>query len=339
MSSVCIHSFPSCLLTVVTAVLFFALRIPASAGEPGLIQVIHNSADTTLRQIDVYLNGEKILGKMAFRTATPFVPVASDHAFQLAVTRSGDTDTLLTMNYRPEPGIATAFVLHGVADTAHFQPNPDGKSIRLQWTLIENITTKQLPTDEVAVKITDGCIDLAATNLIAKDVAPLLPNLGYGGATPSTIIMPPTTYEFLLLDPQSNAIVRSFTTDITAFAGNAVVLFISGFAGSSHSSATQLGIYAALRDGSVVNAGVMTSVHEQEGSMAAMTYRFSNGEWHIDGLPPQCAVDVFSLLGQRRASFTESTEGSIHVRTERGITVLIVKHGTRVIGTKLLYHE
>ncbi len=337
MSSVCIHSFPSCLLTVVTAALFFALRIPASAGEPGLIQVIHNSADTTLRQVDVYLNGEKILGKMTFRTATPFVPVASDHAFQLAVTRSEDTDTLLTMNYRPEPGIATAFVLHGVADTAHFQPNPDGKSIRLQWTILENITTKQLPQDEVAVKITDGCTDLAMANLIAKDVAPLLPNLGYGGATPTTIIMPPTTYEFLLLDPQSNAIVRSFTTNITAFAGKSVVLFISGFAGSSQTS-THLGIYAALHDGSVFNAGVVTSVREADVS-SAITCQLVHGEWLIDGCREQCTAEVYSLLGERLQSSTQRKDGVIRCTPERGMTVLIIKHGNQVIATKLLFLE
>ncbi len=316
--------------------LFLLCTLQATASDPALYQVIHNSADTSLQFVDVYLNGSKILSKMPFRTATPFVPVASDATFRLAVTRVDAKDTLVALTYRPEPGIATTFLLQGVADTAGYAPNPDGKSIRLGWGILENITMKSLPKDEVAVKISDGCTDLAMADLIARDVAPLLPSMGYGGATPTTIIMPPQQYEFLLLEPMTHVLVRSLQANLTTLGGQPAVVFFSGFANPlTNAGGAPLGLYAAMLDGTVVNIGIPTTVEEMAEKVGIRVY-VRHGEWIVECNDGEYEVRVYSLLGEEMTNVTVAA-GGLHILGTIGSTgILVAKHRSGHMVTKLL---
>jgi hypothetical protein len=316
--------------------LFLLCTLQAVASDPALYQVIHNSADTSLQYVDVYLNGEKILGKMPFRTATPFVPVASDASFRLAITRANAMDTLLALTYRPEPGIATTFLLQGMADTARYAPNPEGKSIRLGWGILENITMKSLPKDEVAVKISDGCTDLAMTDLIARDVAPLLPSMGYGGATPTTITMPPQQYEFLLLEPMTRVLVRSLQANLSSMGGRPVVVFFSGFANPlANAGGAPLGLYAAMLDGTVVNIGIPSTVEEMAEEVGIRVYA-RHGEWIVECNDGEYDVRVYSLLGEEVTSVTATAGGLYVLGTIGSAGILIAKHRSGHMVTKLL---
>ncbi|MBK9248167.1 MAG: DUF4397 domain-containing protein [Ignavibacteria bacterium] len=310
-----------------------------NAREPGIIQIIHNSADTSLGLIDLYVNGEKILGKMKFRTATPFFPMSSDSAFHIAVTRAESVDTLLSMNYLPEEGIATSFLLHGVVDTTIYLPNPDGKSIRLNWTILENISTKPLPNDEIAVKIADGCTDLATTDLIARDVAPLLPSMGFGGATPTAIIMPPTMYEFLLLAPVTREIVKSFGVDLSVFGGRAIVVFFSGFAEPNvNTGGKPLGIYAAFHDGTVVNVEIPLSVQEYENNNLVSITRDSE-TWMIDNVRGNYSAEIYSFLGEKLHKVDCQNGESVRFSLERGVYLLKVYDTSHLLRAKMLFQE
>jgi len=58
---------------------------------PARVQIIHNSADMAVEEVDVWLDEVKLLEDFAFRTATPFIDVPTGVEFTIAIQPPGST--------------------------------------------------------------------------------------------------------------------------------------------------------------------------------------------------------------------------------------------------------
>ncbi len=271
------HRFLFIILFIV-AVHSVVSAYPILAENNAGIQIIHNSPDTSLRTIDLYLNGTKILSGLSFREATPFFTVASDTVLSLQIARSPSnsaSDTLCSFPVYIEGGKSTSIVLQGVEDTLHYKPNPSGKSIALSIVTLENIQQTYGATNEIPVRIVNGCTDMPEVNLVAKDVAPLLSNMTFGSSTPLDIVMPTVSYDFLLLASSNQSIIKEFPVYLKGQEGHTVVIFFSGFYDSfSNNNGQEVGVFGALPNGSVIDFQKITSVSESK--VIQSTYKFTS---------------------------------------------------------------
>lgn len=231
------------------------------------IQIIHNSADTSLRLIDIYLNDKILISSLSFRKATSFFSTSSDTLLKLDLARSpsnSSNETIFSSSFIIEKGKNAVLLIQGVYDTINYQPNPNGKSISLSVDILENINFSA-KLNEISIRIINGCTDLKETNLIAKDVAPLLISMRLRSSIPKEIMMPATEYDFILVEPASQTIFKEYKVNLTEFGGQSMVLFFSGFENQQkNQNGKSLGIYGAKSDGTIIDFQNLTLITETE---------------------------------------------------------------------------
>ena len=319
----------------IVAIQHAASAAPISMESNSNIQVIHNSADTTLRKIDLYLNGTKILSGLSFREATPFFTVPSDSILALQIARSPSSSALDTLRSFPvyvEGGKSTSIVLQGVVDTLLYKQNPSGKSIGLTIVSLENIQQTYSATNEIPVRIVNGCTDMPEVNLVAKDVAPLLSNMTFGSSTPLDIVMPTASYDFLLLASGNQSILKEFPVNLKGQEGHTAVIFFSGFYEPfSNNNGQKLGLFGALPNGSIIDFQKITPVNESKALQS--NYRFTK-------IGSIITVESSNSLGEeiclydcngRLVKSTKHNSSQTFISTENiatGLYFLVVNYGT-----------
>ena len=279
------------------------------------IQIIHNSADTSLRLLDLYLNGEKIVSGFSFREATSFFSIKSDTLLQLDIARSpskSSSDKIKTFPFEIEKGKNAVLLLQGIYDTLVYQPNPNGKSIVLSLDILDNITLIPTNSNEIPTRIINGCTNLVETNLTAKDIAPLLINMTFRSSTPTDIIMPASEYHLLLLEAQTQHLVKEFTVNLSAFSGEQLVLFFSGFENvQNNQNGKKLGLFGAKSNGTIINFQNTSSVNETNDSQHKSSFIVSNLELNTNVFKPNWEeIQIYDLLGSQQLLFVNNFSNS-----------------------------
>jgi len=57
------------------------------------VQVVHNSPDSTIEMVDIYIDGVLALNNFKFRTATPFITLDAFKPYAIAIADSGSTSS------------------------------------------------------------------------------------------------------------------------------------------------------------------------------------------------------------------------------------------------------
>lgn len=197
------------------------------------VQVIHNSLDATLKEVDVYVDGNKAISNFAFRTATPFTPIpAGNH--RIAISKSGSTvdtawsATNLTLN----PDSSYLLMLTGVKDTSVYLRKSTGgintgESIKFKFVLTPTFTKSE--TGTVNVILFHGSTDIAPVKIHDPAVGSATDSLVYGtfnkeGSNP----IPTYPYITQVLDRLSNKAIRDYYSSLENHDGEAVTLMLSG---------------------------------------------------------------------------------------------------------------
>lgn len=238
---------------LLTTILLIGLNF--TFAQTARLQVIHNAADPGAVAVDIYLNGSILLDNFGFREATPFVDAPAGTPINIGVAGPNSTsaaDTIKNFNVTLAANETYVAIANGVLDPNSFASNPDGRSTA--FTLfIKAMARENGTSSDVDFFVLHGSTDAPTVDVLARRVAALVDNAGYGDIT-NYITVPAASYILDVTPGDDNsAIVASFEADLSGLGGGAAVVFASGFLNPmQNQDGEAFGIFAALPNGAVV---------------------------------------------------------------------------------------
>lgn len=310
------------------------------------LQVIHNAADPGAATVDVYLNGALAIDGFAFRSATPFLDIPAGLPINIGIAPPNSTsanDTLVNFEVTLNNGETYLAVANGVLNPPTFAANPDGRptgfTLFLQSGIRESSQNGSGNVDFIAIH---GSTDAPTVDVVARGVATLVDNAAYSDIT--TYLSVPAASYLLDITPgnNNNAIVASFTADLSGLGGGSAVVFASGFLSpSANQNGDAFGLFAALANGTVVPLPVTSQarlqvIHNAADPAANAVDVYINGSLTLDNFAFRTATpyidvpgDVTINIGVAPGNSTSANDTlvNIPVSFENGKTYIAIANG------------
>jgi hypothetical protein len=235
------------------------LALPQAGMSMARLQVIHNAADPGAAEVDIYVNGDRLLDDFAFRAATPFIDVPSGVELNIGVapgsSESAD-DIIATFPVTLDADGTYVAMATGVLDPSAFADNPNGMSIGFTVKPLAGAREKGWWGLNALVAY-HGATDAPAVDIRRQTrwgySRTLFGNLSYGEFSDYRVLFS-KKYTLQVTpagDPET--VVASFTADLSGLDGGAAVVFASGFLNpDANQDGAAFGLFAALPDGSVL---------------------------------------------------------------------------------------
>lgn len=223
------------------------------------VQIVHNAADPAASVVDVYVNGNKVADDFAFRTATPFLTLAPNTDYTVAVappTSTSASEALATFPVNVPAGRYIVFA-NGVVGEG-FSPNPNDKAIAFTIYPIGGIRPVAQSEGNVDFVVFHGATDAPAVDVrVGGDN--IVANLAYGEH--SDYISVPAASYVVGVAPAGGDVIASFRADVSALAGQSAVIFASGFlAPDANKNGPAFGLYALIGEAVVALPPTTASV-------------------------------------------------------------------------------
>lgn len=231
---------------------------PASA-QTARLQVIHNSPDPAAAEVDVYVNGDRLLDDFAFRAATPFVEVPAGVELSVAVAPGTSTsvdDALATFPVTLEHGGAYLAVATGVLDPSAFSL-PAGRDAAFTLVL-EEARTEAGTRGTVSLLVLHGVPDAPTVDVVRGTGDVLVDDLAYA-ATSGYLDVPPGVYALGLTPADGDARLVQSYANLRPLEGGAAAVLASGFIAAADPNAPGFALLAVLPDGTVMELPILAS--------------------------------------------------------------------------------
>ncbi len=226
------------------------LKLPVYAPMARL-QVIHNSADTALDVVDIWLNQELLLDDFAYHTASPFIDAPADEQLTISIKRPDSEDPynpLYFHNYELTEGETYIMVANGIISNNAYNP-PELFDIAVYPTAREeaNIDGR---TD---ILVHHGSTDAPAVDVyeIGLGAGLLIDNLGYAEYS-SYLELPTIDYILEVRNESTSEVIGKFRAPLETFGlqNVAITVVASGFiAPENNSNGPEFGLWAAVPAG------------------------------------------------------------------------------------------
>lgn len=222
------------------------------------VQVIHNSADPDADSVDVYVNwiSDSVkLDNFAFREATAFLDLPTGYPVRIDVALPNSnvsSEAIATFTPTLMDGETYAVVANGVLDSTQFALNPDGAPTSFGLLIETAVREAAANAADVDIKVLHGSTDAPSVGVNANGGA-VVPTASYGDFTGYLSVLD-TEYriDVTTANDPSDVLLPNYV-DISGFAGDASLIFASGFFDpSANQGGAGLGLFAAFPDGNVI---------------------------------------------------------------------------------------
>lgn len=212
------------------------------------MQWIHNSADTAVGKLDLFINDELMIDTLDYRHATSYMDVFAKTPLKIGIAQIGTGvqffDTTITL----DSGKVYAAVLNGIKSDTNYKPLPD-----LKFDLFDGAREKASNSANVDVMMMHGSTD-APVSRVRSLTAPIneFANLKYGdyGSAYYTVT---TGMEGFYIDTGSNnGFYKKYELDVSTLniVGQSVTIIYSGFVVSdSNSKGPDFDLWMAKTEG------------------------------------------------------------------------------------------
>lgn len=246
---------------LLAAAVFAAVLLAATPAlaQTAQLQIIHNAPDPAAAEVDIYVNGDRLLDDFAFRAATPFVEVPAGVELNVAVAPGGSSsadDALATFPVTLRSGGTYLAIAIGVLDPSAFDL-PAGQEAGFTL-LLQDARTHAAQRGAVSLLAVHGVPDAPAVDIVRGTGGVLVEDLPYGEAA-GYISVPPAIYALGLTPADATTqLVRSYA-NLKALGGGAAVVLASGFIASDVMDAPGFALIAVLADGTVIELPILAS--------------------------------------------------------------------------------
>lgn len=244
-----LHSLMQWLRILSTCLLVCALSQAKS--QTALVQIIHNSADTSVAAIDVWHNSERVAEGLSFHYATPFLTLPASDTALWELRHAGDTTQsppLFTWTTALPASSKHIFVINGVNDSAHFTPF-------VPLHLDHRIEAIDLGASTAGVDITfcHGITDIDSIDIAETQLFQLtaFENVAQGEFTDYLSIFT-ADYSLAFTNAADSIVMGDFDAPFASlgWAGKGITVVSGGFFNQTlNSNGTPLGLWATTREG------------------------------------------------------------------------------------------
>lgn len=301
------------------------VSLTQSEAEPtGLaqIQIIHNSADPAVAEVDIYVNGDMFLPNVPFRGATGFVELDVDITYDIVVTPAGASieDGFSFEGIELEDGESYYVVASGVASPDNFASNPDGVNTGFFLDIIPGAKLAADDSETVEFIAYHGATDAPAVDVIARDVAALEEGLTYTDYSAMYIAVPADSYVLDINVAGTETTAASFTADLSMLGGGAAIVLASGFLDPAvNQDGPAFTLIAVLPDGTVATFEPFVNIEDPSidaPKSFALNQNYPNPfnpTTNISYTLPEAGavtLEVFNMQGQRVAVLVNGTQNA-----------------------------
>lgn len=235
-----------------------------------MVQIIHNSADPKLSEVDIYVNGELVLDNFAFRNATQYLPFMANTEYEISINLATSTsveDSQMSLVTLPmlEGDTEYNLIANGVIGNG-FNSGADGRDIAFNLFIIDAMS-ESFDESVVTINAFHGATDAPAIDVYNNDGNDLvIENLDYTndiGLTPFDAFDVDLKLTAYGITPQS--VIGIYKAPLSMFLGESILIMTSGFLTPEDeqggSSEQEFGVYAVTVNGEVIKLDLFNSVN------------------------------------------------------------------------------
>lgn len=293
-----------------------AVELPLVPDPMAFIQFIHNSADLSIAQLDVWVGDKKFASNLHFRTATSFTDFPADVATTIAIKPAGSTspeNPLASLTYTFADQQNYIMIFNGISSASGYNPMPPLTIVKK-----DNCRQNALNAGQTDVLFFHGSTDAPTVDIYetGQGIGLLADNLSYGNFHALDYSNLATADYVIDVKTQDGATtLYSYNLPLGALGlqNEAIILIASGFVNpASNSNGPAFGLFIARSIG---------------GDLIALpTYTPSQTAWiqviHNSADPAASPIDFWvedqkvfqSITYQRASGFVEIPAGTnIHL--------------------------
>lgn len=196
------------------------------------MQVIHNAADPSTQNIDIWIDGNKAFSNMSFRKGSPFLPFKVKDV-KVLVYKAGTTTPILdSMTLSLKGDKQYILMLAGVNDTTQFNRKANsGAAIKLNMVLFDQAQKVSGDTNKINTLFFNGACDMNDVSLVeASSSTTLIDRVKYGTYDASYRSINKGLVKWNLRSTATGTTnLRSYGYDLKSYGGKSMLLFTSGF--------------------------------------------------------------------------------------------------------------
>ncbi|MBL0314967.1 MAG: DUF4397 domain-containing protein [Flavobacteriales bacterium] len=248
------------------------LNPPAPAPVYTEVQFIHNTADASLAELDIYADGILILNNFAFHSASPYLNLQADVPIDISVafanSNSAD-DSFMNFTYVLNEDQPYLFVADGIYSLTGYNPAPD-----FQFSVYEGSRLEASSSTESDIIFYQGCTDLP--EVMIKDMSDLstwAPEISHQDFSDYITLESGSEHGPALIANSGEINLGQFALNVLTpeWDGKSVTILFNGFLNPSNNEEAQpLQCWYATSDGSTGILGTYTDVSQTEATTTSV---------------------------------------------------------------------
>ena len=215
------------------------------------VQVVHNSSDALLSEIDVYFGSELVVDNFPFRNATAFMDVPGGFPAEVSVAPGNSTsvdDAVITETFVFESDETYIIIANGIASETGYNPAPP-----LSFDTFTMAKENADNPANVEVLVHNGSTDSPAFDIVETEqgLGTLVDNLAYTDFQ-GYIELSTQDYVIDVTDETGATTIARYSAPLQTLnmQGSALTVIASGFIDpSQNSDGQEFGLFATTPDG------------------------------------------------------------------------------------------
>ena len=212
------------------------------------VQIIHNSPDLSVANVDLYVDNKLVKKDFNFRTSTPYLDLKALEPVSIDITPANSTSSAESIyNFTTTFNIGDTYILvaNGILSSVGYSPN-----IPFNFSVFNKGRETAFDSKNTDVLFFNGSTDINTIDIAETDVplGTLADNLSYGTFAEDYVELPTSDYVFEIKTANGITVLKSYSGNLQTLGLNVASLTVltSGFSDpSENSNGPEFGVFVA----------------------------------------------------------------------------------------------